>query len=67
MIGVQPSGLADLIKESISHQTTHHAFVTRYRVPIIGFLAADDPSFAQLSQWTQFDHQVPNELLRPFW
>ena len=59
----QASELADLIKEIIIHQATHHAFVTRYRDPIIGFLAADDSRFERLSEWTGIEHLRPADLL----
>ncbi|MFL7867387.1 MAG: epoxyqueuosine reductase [Anaerolineales bacterium] len=63
MRGLPPAELADLIKATITYEATHHAFVTRYREPIIGFLAADDPRFAKLSQWTQIKHWMPADLL----
>lgn len=63
MSGMQPSELRDLITGTIHHQAAHHAFVTRYRAPIIGFLAADDPRFAKLSQWIQIEHLMPADLL----
>jgi epoxyqueuosine reductase QueG len=60
---MQPSELRDLIIGTIHQQAAHHAFVTRYRDPIIGFLATDDPRFAKLSQWTQIEHLMPADLL----
>ena len=63
MSGLPPAELADLIKATITHDATHHAFVTRYRDPIIGFLAADDSRFEKLSQWTGIEHWMPPDLL----
>ena len=63
MSGMGPFKLGDLIKETISHKAAHHKFVTRYRDPIIGFLAADDPGFEKLSEWTQIDHLMPADLM----
>lgn len=60
---MKPSELGDLIKETIIFQVNNNEFVTRYREPIIGFIAADDPGFAHLSEWTNFDHMVPDDLL----
>ncbi len=60
---MQPSELGDLIKETIIYEVNNNEFVTLYRDPIIGYLAADDPGFADLSEWTRFDHLMPSDLL----
>jgi epoxyqueuosine reductase QueG len=63
MSALSPSELGDLIIGTINHEAAHHRFVTTYRQPIIGFLAADDPRFAMLSQWTGIEHLMPVDLL----
>jgi epoxyqueuosine reductase QueG len=63
MSGMQPFKLADLIRETIVHKAAHHKFITRYRDPIIGFLAADDSRFEKLSEWTGIEHLMPADLL----
>jgi len=60
---MKPSELDDLIKEMIIYEVNNNEFVTLYRDPIVGFIAADDPGFAQLSEWTKFDHLMPDDLL----
>ena len=55
--------LAELIRETISHEDNHNGFVTPYRHPVIGFVDADDPDFAHLSEWTAYDHLMPYDLL----
>lgn len=55
--------LAEFIQESIIHEVNNRSFVTAYRDPLIGFVAADDPDFAYLSKWTAYDHLMPEDLL----
>ena len=55
--------LDELIRETIIHEVNHNAFVTPYRDPVIGFVAADDPDFTHLSEWTGYDHLMPSDLL----
>jgi epoxyqueuosine reductase QueG len=55
--------LAEFISETIIHEANHNAFVTPYRHPVIGFVAADDPHFTHLSEWTAYDHLMPDDLL----
>jgi epoxyqueuosine reductase QueG len=47
--------LTDLISKTIRRET--------YRRPIIGFVAADDPGFADLSNLIGFKHMTPEDLL----
>ena len=60
---MKPSELAQFIRETIIHEVNHNAFVTAYRDPVIGFVAADDPDFAHLSEWTAYPHLMPTDLL----
>ena len=60
---MKPSGLAALITETIIHEVNHNAFLTAYRDPLVGFVAADDPRFASLSEWTAYPHLMPDDLL----
>ncbi len=60
---MEPEELAALIRETIIHEVENRACVTAYRDPIIGFVAAGDPGFSSLSQWVNFRHLMPAELL----
>jgi len=60
---MKPSELAELFTETILHEVNHNAFVTAYRNPLIGFVAADDPGFSHLSEWTAYPHLMPDDLL----
>jgi epoxyqueuosine reductase len=55
--------LADFISETISHEVNESDSVTSYRDPIVGFVAAHDPGFADLSDLTGSVHMMPEELL----
>lgn len=55
--------LAEFIRETIFHEVNHNSFLTAYRDPLIGFVAANDPRFACLSEWTAYDHLMPDDLL----
>jgi len=60
---MKPEELADLIRGTIIFEVENRTCVTAYRDPIAGFVAADDPGFAKLSQWVEFRHLLPAELL----
>lgn len=60
---MEPEQLADLIRATIIHEVENRACVTAYREPIIGFVAASDPGFSELSQRVNFRHLLPAELL----
>jgi epoxyqueuosine reductase len=55
--------VARWIREAIIHQVRAGDSVTRYREPIIGFVAAEDPGFSRLSEWTGIEHLAPEDLL----
>ena len=55
--------VADLIRETIKQEVHTYDFVTPFRDPIIGFVAADDPGFANLSELTGNVHMGPDDLL----
>jgi epoxyqueuosine reductase QueG len=58
-----PDELAALITDTI-HQTIQQTDqITCYRTPVIGFLCADDPEFANLEELTGGSHLMPEDLL----
>ena len=61
---MKPVELADLIRETIIYEVENRECITSYRDPIVGFVAASDPGFSNLSQWMQFRHLMPAELLQ---
>ncbi len=61
---MKPTELAELIRETIIDEVENRKCVTAYRDPIIGFVAASDPGFSNLSQWVKFPHLMPAELLQ---
>ncbi len=60
---MKPFELAEFIRKTIADVVVHNEFATPYREPIIGFIAADDPGFANLSKLTEYDHLLPEDLL----
>lgn len=50
--------LKDIISEKVSASSRN-----RYRSPLVGFAAADDPLFRQLRQVANPDHLLPGEML----
>ena len=60
---MDPLELANFIRETIVQEVNNKTFITPYRDPVIGFVAADDPDFSNLSKWTEFEHLMPEELL----
>jgi epoxyqueuosine reductase QueG len=60
---MKPLDLADLISETIKREVKESDTVTRYREPIIGFVAANDPGFSRLSELTEVLHMMPDDLL----
>ena len=60
---MKPSQAAALIREVIIHEFSNQDLMTGYRDPIIGFVAADDPGFANLSTLIGFNHYLPGDLL----
>lgn len=60
---MKPIELRDLICETITHNVNHNTFVTHYRDPVIGFVAADDPNFDSLSELTAYNHLMPDDIL----
>ena len=60
---MKPVELAERIHKTIFYEVTHNKFSTIYRDPLIGFLAAKDPGFAELSNLIGFEHLSPDDLL----
>ena len=46
---MKPTELADLIRGTIIYEVENRECVTSYRDPIVGFVAASDPGFSNLS------------------
>jgi epoxyqueuosine reductase QueG len=55
--------MEQLIKDIISEKIRTSSNRTRYRSPLVGFSAADDPLFRQLRQVANPDHLLPEEML----
>lgn len=58
------SELAELIRKTIVFEVSNNGFITPYRDPIIGFVSANDPGFAKLGEWIEFQHLMPEDLLQ---
>jgi epoxyqueuosine reductase QueG len=55
--------LAELISSDIRRAVAGAATVTRYREPLVGFVAADDPRFLELRRIVGPAHLLPQDLL----
>lgn len=60
---MKSSEAAAFIRETITREVSNQDLITGYRQPIIGFVDAGDPGFANLSQLVGFDHYSPGDLL----
>ncbi len=60
---MNPSHAAALIRETIINEVSNQDSITGYRDPIIGFVAADDPGFANLNTLVEYNHHLPGDLL----
>ncbi|MGB7096142.1 MAG: hypothetical protein WBD62_15970 [Anaerolineales bacterium] len=60
---MEPLGVAEFIRGAILHDVTNSELITDYRDPIIGFVSANDLAFSNLSQLTEFEHLMPEDLL----
>jgi len=57
------SELAGLITATIKEQVAWAGTATRYREPLVGFVAADHPGFAKLRRVVEPTHMLPGDLL----
>jgi epoxyqueuosine reductase QueG len=55
--------LADFIPATIRRQVAEAGTVTAYRQPLVAFVAADDPRFADLRHVAEPTHMLPDDLL----
>jgi len=55
--------LALFIREFIAERVRRAQTATRYREPLVGFVAADDPGFHHLREMVTPDHYLPTDLL----
>lgn len=55
--------LADFITRTIEHEVAHSGGITAYRQPLVGFVAASDPGFADLRKVVEPTHMLPQDLL----
>lgn len=60
---MDPRRLADQIKTTIQQRVSEAEGITRYREPLVGFVASDDPRFAQLQREVHMTHMLPQDLL----
>ena len=60
---MEPMELLALIRGTIIHEVKNNDFMTLYRDPLIGFVAASNPGFTKLSEWTETSHLMPEDLL----
>lgn len=60
---MKPLELAEFIKDKIRQEVNQSPYTTKYRDPIIGFVAAEDPGFSTISELIGFDHLMPEDLL----
>ena len=54
---------ADTIARTVEKTVAEAGTVTRYRKPLVGFAAADNPSFAELKNLAGPTHMMPDDLL----
>jgi epoxyqueuosine reductase len=57
------SDLANFITGTIQRLVAEAETTTRYREPLVAFVAADDPRFAELRQAVHPTHMLPGDLL----
>jgi epoxyqueuosine reductase QueG len=55
--------LADTISRRVEKTVAEAETVTRYRKPLVGFAAADNPAFAELKSLAEPTHMLPDDLL----
>lgn len=60
---MNPTSLADLIREIISSLARWSEDSSFYRQPLVGFVDAADPRIADLSTRVEFPHLMPEDLL----
>lgn len=62
-MSVDRSELAEFITATIKREAAEPNSVTRYREPLVGFVSADDPRFAELRRIIGPGHLLPQDLL----
>jgi epoxyqueuosine reductase len=60
---IRPGDLAQFIEETIQDLVSRAETTTGYREPLVGFVTADDPRFAELRAVAEPSHMLPDELL----
>ena len=55
--------LAGLIRDTIGHLVTEADTASRYRLPVVGFVSADEPRFSELRRVAGAGHLLPQDLL----
>jgi epoxyqueuosine reductase QueG len=60
---IDPTELSGLITATIRQQVAKAGTITSYRQPLVGFAAADDPQFLELSRVVHRTHMMPQDLL----
>ena len=60
---MHPEELATLISATIRREVAEAGTLTRYREPLVGFAAANDPRFPELRRVAEATHLMPQDLL----
>jgi epoxyqueuosine reductase len=60
---MQPTQLAESIINAIRCEVAEAETVTRYLIPLVGFVSAADPRFADLRSIVHPSHMMPEDLL----
>jgi epoxyqueuosine reductase len=62
-VRMDPTELAAFITATIQREVAGAGTITRYREPLVGFAAADDPHFPDLRRVAEPTHLMPEDLL----
>lgn len=63
MLNKDSTKLAKFITATVRHEVAEASTITDYREPLVAFVEADDPRFADLRRVAQPTHMMPNDLL----
>jgi epoxyqueuosine reductase QueG len=60
---VNKQKISDELQKFVLHYQDAHSTGTRWRMPLVGFAAADDPLFLELKQVVSSTHALPRDIL----
>jgi epoxyqueuosine reductase QueG len=63
MLNNDSTELAKFITGTVQHEVAEASNITDYREPLVAFVEADDPRFADLRRVAQPTHMMPDDLL----